>query len=305
LATESIFFGRIKDVSTISRFYSLQEFVHQDKIISGEKFLNRSLTDQSFNYLKRDFLYKSGVWRQHKVKSWISRSNFYASKTLVMGHSDISTKKTDALILKKLGVLKVYAVNNYPLKRFSESLPLGITNCCDDSPIHRLLGNESHFLKANSTEFGNEYFTPSIYVNFTSGNNSGVRNKLLSLAGEISSLYKVTIQTPDFTDNGRVKYLENLRSKGLVLCPEGNGVDTHRFWETLYMGGIPVVTKNPMMQSFYDRLPVLQLNSWKDLSDISLVESKWWKLTERTYDFEILSADYWIGRFSSKRKFDE
>jgi hypothetical protein len=86
----------------------------------------------------------------------------------------------------------------------------------------------------------------------------------------------------------------------LVLCPEGNGVDTHRFWETLYMGGIPVVTKNPMMQSFYDRLPVLQLNSWKDLSDISLVEGKWWKLTERTYDFEILSADYWIKRFSSK-----
>lgn len=287
-------------MSTIDRFSSLQEFVYQGKIISGEKFLNRSLTDESFNYLKRDFLYKNGVWRQHKVKSWISRSKFYAAKTLVIGHSDISTKKTDALILKKLGVLKLYAVNNYPLKYFSESIPLGITNSCDDSPIHRLLGNESHFLEANTVEFSNEYFTPSIYVNFTAGNNSGVRNRLLSLAAELSSLYEVTIQTPDFTNNGRVKYLENLRSKGLVLCPEGNGVDTHRFWETLYMGGVPVVTTNKMMQSFYDKLPVIQLTSWNELINISLVESKWWALAERTYDFEILSADYWIKRFSSK-----
>lgn len=287
-------------MSTFSRFSSLQEFVDQDKIISGEKFLNISLTEGSFNYFKRDFLYKNGVWRHCKVKSWISQSKFYASETLVIGHSDISTKRTDALILKKLGVSKLFAVNNYPLKEFSESLPLGITNSCDDSPIHRLLGNESHFLKANSTEFSNEYFTPSIYLNFTARNNSGVRKKLLSIAGEISSLYEVTVQTPDFTDNGRIKYLENLRSKGLVLCPEGNGVDTHRFWETLYMGGVPVVTKNKMMQSFFDKLPVLQLNSWEDLSNISLVESKWWTLTEKTYDFELLSKDYWIKKFKSK-----
>jgi len=194
----------------------------------------------------------------------------------------------------------VFAVNNDPFKKFSESLPLGITNSCDDSPIHRLLGNESHFLEANSAEFSNEYFKSTIYVNFTTGNNSAVRNRLLSLAREISSLYEVTIQTPDFTDSGRVKYLKNLRSQGLVLCPEGNGVDTHRFWETLYMGGVPVVTKNKMMQIFYDKLPVLQLNSWDDLSDISLVERKWWLLTEKTYDFELLSKDYWIKRFKSK-----
>lgn len=295
-----MFFARIFDVSSLSRFSSLQEFVNQDKIISGEKFLNSSLIDGSFNYLKRDFLYKNGVWRQQKVKSWMSQSKFYASRPLVIGHSDRSTTKTDALILRQLGVSKVFAVNNDPLKQFSESLPLGITNSCDDSPIHRLLGNESHFLEADSAEFSNEYFTPSIYLNFTAGNNSSVRNKLLSLVGELSSLYEVTIQTPDFTDSGRIKYLENLRSKGLVLCPEGNGVDTHRFLETLYMGGVPVVKTNKMMQSFYDNLPVLQLNSWKDLADVSFVETMWWALIDRKYDFELLSKDYWIQRFTSK-----
>jgi hypothetical protein len=214
-----------------------------------------------------------------------------------MGHSDIPTTKLDSFVLKKLGIPKTFAVNCQPVKYFSESLPLGITNDCDDSPIHRVLGNESHFLQANSAEFHTENFIPSIYVNFTSGNNSRVRNNLLSIVEEVSTLYKVIVQSPDFTSRGRVKYLEKLRSIGLVLCPEGNGVDTHRFWETIYMGGTPIVTANTSMRSFYDSLPVIQLNSWSDLSDVSLIECKWWELSQRTYDFDILSADYWVKRF--------
>ena len=31
------------------------------------------------------------------------------------------------------------------------------------------------------------------------------------------------------------KYLENLCMHKYVICPEGNGVDTHRLWESLYM----------------------------------------------------------------------
>jgi hypothetical protein len=71
------------------------------------------------------------------------------------------------------------------------------------------------------------------------------------------------------------------------------------------MGGVPVVTKNVMMQSFYDNLPVIQLESWNDLSDVALIESEWWTLAEKTYDFELLSADYWIKRFSSESNVDE
>jgi hypothetical protein len=152
-------------------------------------------------------------------------------------------------------------------------------------------------LEANSAEFRDETFEPLIYVNFTPDNNGGVRNRLLSIAKEISPPFRVVIQEPDFTNNGRVKYLVNLRSTGLVLCPEGNGVDTHRFWETLYMGGTPVVTKNTMMQSLYDKLPVIQLDSWSELSDVSIVESKWWEMSEKKYDFEVLSAEYWIKKF--------
>lgn len=284
-------------MSSLNRFSLLQEFVNQGKIISGDKFLLNSSSSGAFNYIKRDFLYKNGTWRGAKVTSLVSHHDDYSTKALVMGHSDIPTTKLDSFVLRKLGIPKIFAVNSQPVRHFSESLPLGITNDCDDSRTHRVLGNESHFLRANSVEFHKENFVPSIYVNFSAGNNSRVRNRLLSVANEVSSLYTVTFESPDFTNNGRVNYLEKLRSIGLVLCPEGNGVDTHRFWETIYMGGTPIVTSNTSMQSFYDNLPVIQLDSWNDLSDISGVEDKWWELSQKTFNFGILSTDYWVSRF--------
>ena len=44
-----------------------------------------------------------------------------------------------------------------------------------------------------------------------------------------------------------------------IACPEGNGIDTHRFWETLYMGRYPVVLHNRVTDAFID-LPILIMN---------------------------------------------
>jgi hypothetical protein len=51
-----------------------------------------------------------------------------------------------------------------------------------------------------------------------------------------------------------------------VACPRGNGLDTHRFWETLYRGSIPVV-----LDSYWARtlksygLPLVVVSTWSDL----------------------------------------
>jgi hypothetical protein len=282
-----------------SRFTSIEEYVQLDQVISGEKFLKQSKESGRFNYLKRDFFYRSGMWRDEKVRSLISNRKLFQSKSLVIGHSDIATRVIDGYIAKKLGVPQLFAVNNQKLKGFSHSVPLGITNNCDDSPIHKMLGDESHFLKANDAPFNYDSFTPSLYLNFTAGNNSGVRSSVIAVANKISHIYKIVISLPDFSPSGRIQYLQNLRTNGLVLCPEGNGVDTHRFWETLYMGGIPVVTKNPMMEFFYNNLPVIQLNDWSELEDRLLIEEQWLETTSRSFDFSIMSSAYWIKKFQA------
>ena len=51
------------------------------------------------------------------------------------------------------------------------------------------------------------------------------------------------------------------------ICPEGNGVDTHRFWEALYLKCVPIVIRNPLIDIIKNttNLPMVILNSWQDL----------------------------------------
>lgn len=41
-----------------------------------------------------------------------------------------------------------------------------------------------------------------------------------------------------------IEYLQELASNRFCLCIRGNGIDTHRFWECLYLGVIPVIINN-------------------------------------------------------------
>lgn len=48
-----------------------------------------------------------------------------------------------------------------------------------------------------------------------------------------------------------------------IGAPRGNGIDTHRFWETLYRGGVPIV-KGSVWSSHVKHLdiPVVEIDSW-------------------------------------------
>jgi len=54
-----------------------------------------------------------------------------------------------------------------------------------------------------------------------------------------------------------------------VACPEGNGFDTHRFWETLYRGSIPVVIDSQFMKNWRDLgIPMVALNDWTEIDQL-------------------------------------
>jgi hypothetical protein len=48
------------------------------------------------------------------------------------------------------------------------------------------------------------------------------------------------------------QYLREIKRHVAVFCPPGNGWDTHRFWETLYMGRVPIVYDCPFPQADID-----------------------------------------------------
>jgi hypothetical protein len=62
------------------------------------------------------------------------------------------------------------------------------------------------------------------------------------------------------------QYQTILSQYEFCICPEGNGVDTHRFWEALYLKCIPVVVKSPHIDILRTQLniPMVILNSWDE-----------------------------------------
>jgi len=57
------------------------------------------------------------------------------------------------------------------------------------------------------------------------------------------------------------KWQSELRSFRYVLCGTGNGVDTHRFWEALRYGAVPVVITSAL-DSVYELFPVVIVREW-------------------------------------------
>lgn len=56
-----------------------------------------------------------------------------------------------------------------------------------------------------------------------------------------------------------------------VACPRGNGIDTHRLWETIYRGSIPILTQSNWLKNF-DWLSnhCIPLQKWDDLTKFSV-----------------------------------
>lgn len=59
-------------------------------------------------------------------------------------------------------------------------------------------------------------------------------------------------------------FVTELARHKFCLCPRGNGIDSHRFWESLYLDCIPVIVRADWI-SAYSEFPVVLLNSWDEL----------------------------------------
>ncbi len=98
--------------------------------------------------------------------------------------------------------------------------------------------------------------------------------------------------------SGFDNYIDNVYNHPFVIAPEGNGIDTHRFWECLYMRTIPVVLKN-INNSFYSDLPVLFLDSWDELSD-TFLHDKFMEFSRKEWNLEKLNFEYWKRLITGK-----
>jgi len=102
-----------------------------------------------------------------------------------------------------------------------------------------------------------------LYANFGTVSNPVVR---VPLQDWIAQPAQSWITRAPHAASGKSAYLQNLFSHRFVLCPPGNGEDTHRMWEALYCGAIPVVRESPAVREFKD-LPVLFVRGFEEMTE--------------------------------------
>ncbi|MDC0141998.1 fringe family glycosyltransferase [bacterium] len=85
------------------------------------------------------------------------------------------------------------------------------------------------------------------------------------------------------------KYLIELKKHKYAICPVGNGIDTHRFWECLYMNVIPICKKNRLVEYYSKFFPIVLLNDWNDL-DLDFLKNEYSKF--KKIDHKYLNLQY-------------
>jgi len=96
------------------------------------------------------------------------------------------------------------------------------------------------------------------------------------------------------------RYIENIYHHKFVLCPRGNGIDTHRLWECLYLNTIPIVMDCVNIRQ-YQNLPILVVNNWNELT-IDKLNIVYQDYNNREWKKEKLTFSYWKNEIQKTKE---
>jgi hypothetical protein len=101
-----------------------------------------------------------------------------------------------------------------------------------------------------------------------------------------------------YEDLPRKEHQDALRQYAFVASPPGNGLDTHRTWEAMYQGCVPVLLRSYLADTYRNLgLPVWIVDSYRELANLTeeQLKDKYLQMKPR-FSSEILWFDYWKNR---------
>lgn len=248
--------------------YNINDIITTDGYLS---FCN----ENNICYIKTDFFY---------IGCFIWRGEYHPKEIrniCVTGHSDCSISDE---ISNKFD--KIFCVNRYTDNPNAFGIPLGITNDCNDSPMHPIYGNKQIVIDIFSEDIKKKNLA---YMNFNISNYPNERGLVFD---RFSNEIWVKNGNIENSIDGRRQFLRDVRSSKFVFCPRGNGIDTHRIWETLYMGSIPIVKYEKSHHLFTD-LPILFIDDWSVINE-KFLNDKYSEITNKDWNMNKLKISYWM-----------
>ncbi len=97
------------------------------------------------------------------------------------------------------------------------------------------------------------------------------------------------------------QYFDQMAKHWFMLCPDGNGFDTVRLWEALYLGCIPIVKNHVFTEYFAKHLPIVIVKSWKEITQRFLM-NKLIEMDAKEYNYDMLRMSYWMNVIGKKQE---
>ncbi len=198
---------------------------------------------------------------------------------LVTHDSDINITKDVFDAIDNDNIISWHGMNIDHVNDKLFSIPIGIANgYCDIT------------MKMNDIETKEIEPSKLLYIN----------HRIETCPDERSKPYEIfktndwcTVHHP--SDKGVIEeYRAGVTNHKYVLCPRGNGIDTHRMWETLYSGRIPIV-KRCVNTSFYEDYPILIIDDYSELNK-DMLESNYDRISKMEFNKELLTVEWWIKK---------
>jgi len=182
---------------------------------------------------------------------------------LFTGHDD--TVVDEILVNRMPENIKFwYAQNANIINEKIRPLPIGIqsyVNCPIDGfrayrvALHKLVIMLNHWL--NKYEYEKETL---ISYSLREGTNPTLRLPVRKICENIDYCsIKCNLHFSEF--------YENILKSRSVICTRGHGIDTHRLWETLILGSVPIIIGDTINIKMFSDYPIAIIDTWEELYD--------------------------------------
>lgn len=232
---------------------------------------------------------------------------------LVSGQSDFPASRTKAL-LSLPQLVSWYAQNADVSHPKLKQLPIGL-NCFEHGAAMRAAIARNRLSTINTSKrnllwvnFG--YTHPRRKIAWThfcggageQGRSSSWHNRATCVAKSHQNQVG-SESSNNNTKNNRflVDYYGRISRHKFVAAPRGNGIDTHRVWEALYLGCIPIVEKSAL-DSLYREAGVLVVDSWTSVTPDYLETVYPGHAAATINASRLLTTGYWRDMLESERR---
>lgn len=240
--------------------------IAEEDLIQGQKF--ESLTLENVIYVKLDNIIS---FLEHTA---VKLDNF----VLLTHNSDfcITQKLLDGVLEEFGNIIYWFGQNMLGHNYRATALPIGLEN---DIWFPEIRKKQLLFDVMKEPDILPEKLC---YCNFSLYTNGAERVEAFHAVRSFSTIKIDGLVTQ--TKQTYEDYLSDIKSHYFVVCPSGNGIDTHRLWETLYLGRIPVIKRNQNIEFFSD-LPILVVDDWAQITGNYLIDKI------RTYHDAVFNCD--------------